>query len=384
MFSLRFLMRMRRERFPLTAVGIAFDRSSRRFSARAIGRWLLAPLALMLLVTGCTGRNITIVPGWAGATVKDGEVYVATVQGEILRLDSESGDVLWRYPQEGDGLGPFYATPAVDDSHVYVGSYNNRLYAFRKDTGDLEWYQVTHGPIVGGATLVDDKVLVASSDGNVYAYDSSDGSRLWQYSASDKVWSAPAVGDGLVYFGSLDHHVYAVSLEEGSLAWSYETGSGIMAQPLVVNGMVVVGSFDRNLYALDASTGDPLWKFGAENWFWAGAVTDGTTIYAASLDKKLYALDMRGDLRWSFEADADLVSTPAMTSDGVVLATEKGRLYLISPKDGHEDWFYDVGESIRAPLGGDGHTVLAVSRKSSVLMADIGRGRLVWSISTEK
>jgi len=378
-------MRVKEEKPLLTPIGAAAGKRSRRPSLRAIGRWLLTPLALMLLITGCTGRNITSVPGWAGAMMKDGEVYVATVQGEVLRLDSESGEVLWRYPEEGDGLGPFYATPAVDDTHVYVGSYNNRLYAFWKDTGDLDWQGVTHGPIVGGATLVDDKVLVASSDGNVYAYKADDGERLWQHSASDKVWSAPAVANGLAYFGSLDHHVYAVSLEDGTLVWKYETGSGITAQPLVVNEMVVVGSFDRNLYALDGRTGDVVWTFGAENWFWASAVTDGTTIYAASLDKKLYALDMEGNLRWSFEATADLVSTPAMTPNGVALATEKGRLYLISTKDGHEDWFYDVeGQSIRAPLSADGSMVLAASRKSTVLMADIGRGRLAWSTSTEK
>ena len=150
----------------------------------------------------------------------------------------------------------------------------------------------------------------------------------------------------------------------------------------IVNGMVVVGTFDRKLYALDAKTGALRWTFEARNWFWAGAITDGTTIYAASLDKKLYALDMQGQLRWSFEANADLVSTPVVTPNGVVLADEKGRIYRISTRDGNKDWFYDVGESVRAPLTADGSMVLVVSRKSTVLMFDTERDRVLWNVST--
>lgn len=366
---------------------IRVGKGSRWRCLYAIGRWLLACLALVLLVTGCRARDITSVrQGWAAVAMKDGEVYVATVTGELLRLDGENGDVVWRYPSGGNPPGPSYGTPAVDETHVYVGSYdeNGRLYAIQRDTGELDWQVVTHGPIVGGPTLAGDKVLVPSSDGKLYAYRAADGSREWQYQTSDKVWSTPTVADGLVYFGSLDHHVYAVSLEDGTLVWKYEADSGIVAQPLVVNGMVVVGSLDRNLYALDAETGGLLWKFGARNWFWAGTVTDGTAIYAASLDKKLYALDMQGQLRWSFQADSDLVARPAVTTKGVAVGTEKGRLYLVSARDGQEDWFYDVGESIRAHLSAEGSMVLVASRNGTVLMADMDRGTLLWETHTKK
>ena len=81
MSSFHFLIRVTEEKPLLTAVGAATVKRSRWPSLRAIGPWLLTPLVLALLVTGCTGRNITSVPGWAGATMKDGEVYVATVQG---------------------------------------------------------------------------------------------------------------------------------------------------------------------------------------------------------------------------------------------------------------------------------------------------------------
>lgn len=345
--------------------------------------WPLLPLLALLLLMGCTAsRDITAVGGWSGVTMEREEVYVATLEGKVLRLNSEDGSVLWSYPESEEGVGPFYTPPAVSEERVYVGSYSGGFYAFWKDTGDLDWTQTTHGAIVGRATLADGKVLVGSSDGSVYCYDAGDGSRLWQYESSDKVWSAPVVWEGTVYFGSLDHHLYAVSLEDGSLVWSYETGGSIVARPLVVNGMVVVGAFDRTLYALDAGKGTLLWKHGAENWFWAGAITDGTTIYAASLDKKLYALDMLGALRWSFSADSDLVATPFLAPQGVMIATEKGRLHLISTKDGRQDWFFDVGESVRAPLSGDGSKVLIATRKSKVLLLDVERGRKLWEIST--
>jgi outer membrane protein assembly factor BamB len=352
-----------------------------------LGLGILVLLAAALL-TGCTGRDITRVAGWGSAVIEGDEVYVASLEGDILRLDHENGDVIWRYPDDEEGLGAFYGTPAVDDQRVYVGSYDGKLYALDKETGDQDWQQTTQGPIVGGITLVEGKALVSSSDGSVYCYDTADGSRLWQYEASDKVWSAPTVWEeeGLVFFGSLDHNIYAVSLKDGSLVWSYETGGGIVAKPLVVDGMVVIGAFDRTLYALDARKGSLKWKFAAKNWFWAGAATDGQYIYAACLDKNLYALDTRGTLRWSFEAESDLVATPVLTSKGVmVAAAEKGRLHLISLRDGREDWFYDPDKPVRTPLSSSGSELLVITSKDSVVfLLDVEKGRRLWEVSTKK
>ncbi len=370
----------------MTFKSLSQRRKKIRFKTH-LGLGIFVLLAAVLL-TGCTSRDITRVAGWGSAAIEGDEVYVATLEGEILRLNYETGDVVWRYHDDEEVLGAFYGTPAVDDQRVYVGSYDGKLYALDKETGDQDWQQTTQGPIVGGITLAAGKVLMSSSDGSVYCYDTTNGSRLWQYETSDKVWSAPAVWKegGLVFFGSLDHNVYAVSLEDGSLVWSYETGGGIVAQPLVTNGMVVVGTFDRTLYALDVRRGTLKWKFAAKNWFWAGAVTDDQYIYAACLDKNLYALDMRGTLRWSFEAESDLVATPVLTPKGVMVAeAEKGRLHLISPRDGREDWFYDPDKPVRTPLSSSGGKVLVMTSKDSVVfLLDVEKGRRLWEVSTKK
>ena len=244
----------------------------------------------------------------------------------------------------------------VGEFLVYATSSDGFLYALEKEGlqfGEKGWPEEVgprdgEGPqplIAGPALWIPPEsnrqiVLVASEDGSLYAYDASPqdlvdqftGRLLWSFATGDKIWSTPAIDEGTAYFGSHDNNVYAVYLDEGRDTrekWRFATGGTVASRPLIFGDMVIVGSFDKKLYALDADDGTLRWTFEGNNWFWAGAVAGENTIYAPSMDGNVYALDAGGNLRWKHQMGSPIVSTPVLTTGGLVVAGKDGKVSLL-------------------------------------------------------
>ena len=390
---------------------------------------LLIPLALVL--AGCGARNlISWGPGWSATAASGGVVFVGTRQGEILALNAnKNGNLsdleqeIWVFtPEKDQRLGGVFGMPAVSKEFIFVADKGTReggagrLYALRKDRSSSstieisrgEWVRSIEGAIVGGPAAAEAEgiVLVGSDDGNLYAFDMTGDAigKKWSYPTGGRIWSTPTVGNGTVYFGSMDGNIYALSLEEGltqaeRLKWKYQTDGAIVSKPLLLDGMVIVGSFDKKLYALKADTSNPegelAWfePFKGGDWFWAGAVSDGEHIYAPSMDGTVYALDKEGSPIWllPFKADSPIVSTPVVVEEvvgakAIVVATDAGRLHLLSARDGDElAIFMDLGSRIKAPLSRDGDTVFVGLKDSTVRGINVRKwGVEVWRASTKR
>ena len=387
------------------------------------GPVLLAMLLSLVVLASCTGRSlISWGSGWTATAASEGVVYVGTRQGQILAIDATSSartrgreqvEVKWRFaPEEEGALEGVFGMPATGKDFIYVADRgdrdgeNGKLYALRKDrdesgsslqTNRGEWKKDIPGAMVGGPALAESEglVIVASDDNNIYAFDGtgdSPGKLQWRFSAEGQIWSTPTVGEGALYFGSMDRHVYALSLEDGlnqasRLMWKYKTDGAIVARPLFHDGMVIVGSFDKNLYALDAKTGAVRWSFKGDDWIWAGAVTDGEQIIAATMEGTVYALDKDGGLVWSFfsEPKSPIVSTPVVVGDEVVVASDSGKLHLLSAGSGEKlEVSKDLDGRIKAPLTADGDMVFVGVENSTVHGVDVEQWVEAWQISTKE
>ncbi|HPP12572.1 MAG TPA: PQQ-binding-like beta-propeller repeat protein, partial [bacterium] len=94
----------------------------------------------------------------------------------------------------------------------------------------------------------------------------------------------------------------------------------------------------------------------------------------------------QASLKWKFKADAAIVSSPAIGSDGSVYFTsEKGTLYALAP-DGTLRWSFRPGGTIRSSpaLGSDGTVYLStyVSSGEGALCAVSATGSLKWKLTT--
>ena len=316
----------------------------------------LCAILLIAATTGCTGDLGGDIRGWSPATASEGLVYVATKQGQVKVLaDSGFGDVSLKYTS-AEIIPGIHNNFVIGENLVFASSTTDGdegfLYALEKEglqLGDRGWrIQVGRElkPLIAGPAVWNSPggdrqiVLVGSEDGSLYAYDANPRDPanqftdpfLWLFATGDKIWSTPVIREGTAYFGSHDQNVYAVYLDEGRETrekWRFATGGTVASRPLLFRDMVIVGSFDKKLYALDSEDGTLRWTFEGDNWFWAGAVADEMTIFAPSMDGNVYALDAGGNLRWKHQMGSAIVSTPVLTTSGLVVAGKNGKISLL-------------------------------------------------------
>jgi serine/threonine-protein kinase len=326
-----------------------------------------------------------------------GTVYVGTMGGRVLALNTANGEPRWQYDLKGDEQRrAIYGTLFLSATGLYVAGYDGLLYNLATTTDSVDGkdlWTVPVGeekePIVGGPVEADGVVVVGSSDGHVYAFRAADGVELWRFKTQDKVWATPAAAEGVVYIGSLDKNLYALDLMSGTLKWSYHTKGAITAQPVVSQGIVYIGSFDSTFYALDVQTGEPAWTFeGAENWYWASAVINQDTVYVPSLDKRVYALDKNsGALKWTLTTEGGITGAPVIVRDRLVAASDDRSLYVARLSDGGDVRRCGIDARLRSSLAQRDAVVFVSAWNRSVLaitIAENGDPGELWYHVTDK
>jgi outer membrane protein assembly factor BamB len=162
-------------------------------------------------------------------------VYLRTVSGLLLAVDTRSGREVWR------DQGGFPLVAGVRDGLVIALAGDDRLVGFDARTGARRWQT----PVGGGETerwavLHGDDVLVAG-DGALVAVDAATGAARWRASVGEVVGPPVAVGDR-VYVATRDRLV-AVDRTSGREAWT-SARLRLAIAPVVASGLVVAATSD--------------------------------------------------------------------------------------------------------------------------------------------
>ena len=162
----------------------------------------------------------------------DGSIYVAAELerfndraaevGQIVKLDPRRAEdpVIWSVavPPNNTQNGGVWATPALGSGFLYVPTEPGELLAIETETGNVTWRErlVPHSwssPAIVGQTLV-----VATCGGEIRAYGLSDPSRprlAWTVETGTGacIESTPAIWDGRIYVGTRDGFFYAFTTD---------------------------------------------------------------------------------------------------------------------------------------------------------------------------
>ena len=141
--------------------------------------------------------------------------------GQLVKLDPTRPDdpVLWgvAVPAEGGAEGGIWATPALVGDVLYVATNPGELLAVDTATGEVVWSDDIGPNAWSSPVYVDDTVVVAvgcGSEPKLRAYDVLDPRRpmrTWEIPVgAGCIESTPAVWDGQIYVGSRDGFFYAV------------------------------------------------------------------------------------------------------------------------------------------------------------------------------
>lgn len=263
--------------------------------------------------TGCRVRATPAVARIDGSET----VYVATTDGAVYALASETGRQRW----SREIHGKVYGSPAVRDGSVYVGTDRRRVYALDAATGSEHWRVDTDGS-VESAPACAGETLVVADDETVYALDRGDGRVRWRVDAERS--GAPVVRDDVVYVTD-GTAVRALALTDGTERWRTDVGASLTRQeydgtrgvrPAVTVDRVFV-STETALCALDRIDGTREWTAEFDGRSRSAPVVAGPTVFVEH-DRTIRALDRAdGTERWTGFGDYD-----------TTLAVGRDRLYV--------------------------------------------------------
>jgi quinohemoprotein ethanol dehydrogenase len=217
--------------------------------------------------------------GEAQPIVYDGVVYVVTGADDVFALSVESGEILWQYRAGLDsGLttvccGWTNRGVAIGDGRVYLGQLDGKLVALDQQTGEIDWSiqaeKWQEGFSITSAPLYYDGMLITGFSGaefgvrgRVKAYDADNGELIWTFytvpgpgEPGHETW--PADNDVWMHGGASVWQTPAVDPELGMLYFS--TGN----PGPDFNGAVRAGDnlYSASIVAVDVRTGEYRWHF---------------------------------------------------------------------------------------------------------------------------
>ena len=335
--------------------------------------------SMLLLVTSLACSSLSNPEGWSGGVLVGESIVVASMEGQVLSLDIETGEHNWepaliRVDDKNKNRRAIYGTPLVEDNVIFVTSYDGKIHAYSSDDGRLLETEPVAEEFAGGISYYEDMLFFGSSDGVMYGYDvdimdqTVMMKKAWEFKVNGSIWSTPVIANGLLVFTSLDHFIYALDPLDGSFVWKMETGAALVSSPVVAGDNLCVGSFDTNFYAIDVNSGKEKWRFtDSSNWYWGSALLSGDNIYVPSLEGKLYALNQQnGAKQWETEVVGPIVGTPAIVSDMIVFGSRDGQIRVAELSSGMILASCDVGEKIESPLISTENAVYFSARDHSV------------------
>ncbi len=275
--------------------------------------------------------------------VNPGTFTVASADGTVLALQSETGRELWRASvggrlSAGVGSDGRYAAVVTRGNDLVVLEAGKQVW--RKPLG----IRVNTEPLVAG-----ERVFVLGSDRSVRAFDVVDGRALWNVRRSgDPLTLAQRSVIGaykdtlLVGQGA---RLAALSPNDGSVRWDVAVASprgtneierlaDLVGPSVRIGEAVCARSFQAAVSCINAERGALVWSknLGGTD----GLAADEQLVAAADSSDRISAWKANsGEVAWTSEKLLyRQLGTPAMLGDTVVFGDTAGTLHFLSKADG--------------------------------------------------
>jgi outer membrane protein assembly factor BamB len=286
-------------------------------------------------------------------------IYIGSREGTLLALDDKTGGVLWEKEMGGAVSSlPVLASKsssadASGDDLLLVGTDNGEMVAIDLDAREIVWRYQTDGKIRSPALVHEGVVFMVNSRDQVFALDIRTGDWRWQYEQEFQTdftingraglaFLPGTIGSGenpdepgTLYTGFDNGRVVALGAGSGEALWIAsvappEGGDFIDCDstPLVdgERGEVIVSGQSTGIFSLSLADGSENWRYDVRA---ASSVVRGRgtdLVFSSSLEG-VFALDHNGNHLWRTQVDPGVLSAPVRVDDVVyVTHSEKGLL----------------------------------------------------------
>ena len=269
-----------------------------------------------------------------GITLAVDTLFIGTENAQILAIDKNTGKLKWLTEVSGEVL----AKPAYENGKIVVHTSRGDLIALDSVSGEVLWTLTNKQPNLtlrssSAPAIAQGGVIYGRADGFVSGALLETGQALWQLPIArphgptelDRIVDAdmqPIIFNGVVYALAYNGNLVAIDLLKGEQLWSREH-AGYNDIALSGNSLYLT-DYQGYVYAVDRRSGDPIWvneQLSYRN-------VTGVTV----ANQYIVVGDGEGYLHWIDRDSGEFVAQQKIDSEGLYttpLATET-HLYLQS------------------------------------------------------
>jgi putative pyrroloquinoline-quinone binding quinoprotein len=297
------------------------------------------------------------------------QIAVQTLLGDVILLDGETGDLLWRMPLPKPLAQPVgYNSRSifvVRGDMLFVLNRTNGLHRvfshFKDDPLPVYGYRLPATP--SAPPVADDLGLFLAMSNRVVGYLFPDPESL-----------------ALIKKKELDAKIISVITDKSSQqpiqTWTFETpGATVEQAPLVTANDVDVVTNTGNFLYLNRFISYERVAYRIRSSVIAPMNSYDDTAYIAAEDYTLYALDMKAPLlRWRFLSSAPIYRQPIVTDRDIYIVPERLGMSRLLRETGEEVW---ANRDAVQFLAVNPKIVYARDRRGNLLFLDALRGSIL-------
>lgn len=293
------------------------------------------------------------------------KVFMASREGIVLAADIRTGKRLWTFDLRKDNTLSTWerlrqnwssenARIAGGISHgygnLYFGTENGDVVALNAETGELVWRSQVPGEVLVSPAIGDGFVVVKLGTGSLIALNPDNGEERWIFENEQppltiRGVSEPVIDSGGVVYGTANGRIGVLVVDRGFQAWeeTVATPKGstdlsrlvdVDAKPIVVAGTIYTIAYNGELFALDLRSGQQLWKRDYASF--RNMAVSGTVLYLVDSVGRIYAIDRRnGTELWSQTGlHRHFLTGPTVYKEYLVIGDNKGNLHWLNRSTG--------------------------------------------------
>lgn len=288
---------------------------------------------------GDAGSSIFVPGQWKG------EIFAAGRDGKLSRFDGVPGRETWRADtgyklSAGVGVGP---------SLVAVGTQKGDVLAYDHN-GKALWQAKVSSEVLAAPTVTEDVVLVRAGDGRVFALDVADGKRKWVYQRATPALTVRSAAGVMVdhngvFAGFGGGKLVALEVSNGAVGWEasvalprgvseLERIADVTSNPVTDGRSICAAAFQGRVACFEMNSGNPIW--GRDISSLTGVAMDARNVYVSEVKGALHALDKTtGASVWKQDKLTNRqLSGPLVYRGYVVVGDLQGYVHVLAREDG--------------------------------------------------
>jgi len=205
--------------------------------------------------------------GFNGGVFAGNDFYYGTESGELIKLSVDSGKSVVVLK---DKVG-FLGAPVVSSGNIFITTINGEILSVSQSSGKVNFRQQLGAPSEGGFQIIQKKIILTLRSHAVVVLAEEDGHLIWAYrrpvssTISLHRKSSALVKSNQLFVGFADGNLVSFGLEKGEILWEKKVAEGesrqfqdVLMTPFVVDGKIWVATYQGVLKVLDLTNGNLL------------------------------------------------------------------------------------------------------------------------------